>query len=248
MNGKFVDIVFGVGSKFRCERSAAPAEQAASCKLQARGICAPTPKTPAPEFSQPFVLRCGRIGLSLSKPCVDSRRVRSADFRCRSVAAAGDLLFFASPKESKPRKGDPTVCVPPLRYGQPAVFAPAGVELELASLKQSLALFRLDLRSSAHTKGFSETGSDSEPNGSDVVATVFIAACARFAWASGQKNLQNRRIAWFLGADRNFAVFIVEVMREWLPVLLNVGVERRPANRAGGKRRPAAGRSCRTTC
>ena len=35
----------------------------------------------------------------------------------------------------------------------PAVLAPAGVELELASLKQSLALIRLDLRSSAHTEG-----------------------------------------------------------------------------------------------
>ena len=35
----------------------------------------------------------------------------------------------------------------------PAVLAPAGVELKLASLKQSLALFRLALRSSAHTEG-----------------------------------------------------------------------------------------------
>ena len=74
-------------------------------------------------------------------------------FRCRSVAAAGDLLFFVSPKKPKEKKGDPTVCVPPLRYGQPAVLSPAGVELELASLKQSLALFRLDLRSSAQTEG-----------------------------------------------------------------------------------------------
>ena len=30
-----------------------------------------------------------------------------AEFRCRSVAAAGDLLFFASPKESRQRKGEP---------------------------------------------------------------------------------------------------------------------------------------------
>ena len=33
-------------------------------------------------------------------------------FRCRSVAAAGDLLFFASPKKPKEKKGDPGVCVP----------------------------------------------------------------------------------------------------------------------------------------
>ena len=38
------------------------------------------------------------------------------------LAPAGDSLSFASPKESKQRKGDPTVCVPPLRYGQPAVL------------------------------------------------------------------------------------------------------------------------------
>ena len=30
-----------------------------------------------------------------------------AKFRSRSIAAAGDSLSFASPKESKPRKGDP---------------------------------------------------------------------------------------------------------------------------------------------
>ena len=62
-------------------------------------------------------------------------------------------LSLASPRESKRREGDPGACVPPLRYGQPAVLGPAGVELELASLKQSLALFRLDLRSSAHSQG-----------------------------------------------------------------------------------------------
>ena len=42
------------------------------------------------------------------------------------VAPAGDSLSFASPKESKQRKGDPTVCVPSLRYGQPAVLDSGG--------------------------------------------------------------------------------------------------------------------------
>ena len=34
----------------------------------------------------------------------------------------GNSLSFASPKESKQRKGDPAVCVPTLRFGQPAVL------------------------------------------------------------------------------------------------------------------------------
>ena len=45
----------------------------------------------------------------------------------RVIAPAGDLLSFASPKESKQRKGDPAVRVPALRFGQPAVLAFRGV-------------------------------------------------------------------------------------------------------------------------
>ena len=71
----------------------------------------------------------------------------------RVIAPAGDSLSFASPKESKQRKGDPTVCVPSLRYGQPAVLGQSGVSLELAALRQSRALIRFALRSSAHTEG-----------------------------------------------------------------------------------------------
>ncbi len=40
----------------------------------------------------------------------------------------GNSLSFASPKESKQRKGDPAVCVPALRFGQPVVLGPAGVK------------------------------------------------------------------------------------------------------------------------
>ena len=40
----------------------------------------------------------------------------------------------------------------------PAVLSPAGVELALASLKQSLALIRLALHSSAQTEGFCGDG------------------------------------------------------------------------------------------
>jgi len=38
------------------------------------------------------------------------------------LGPAAELLSFASPKESSQRKGDPAVCVPPLRCGQPAVL------------------------------------------------------------------------------------------------------------------------------
>jgi len=47
------------------------------------------------------------------------------------LAPAGDLLFFASPKKPKEKKGDPMVWVPSLRYGQPAVLGESGVSLEL---------------------------------------------------------------------------------------------------------------------
>jgi len=42
------------------------------------------------------------------------------------LGPAADLLFFASPKKRRQKKGDPTVCVPPLRYGQPAVLDVGG--------------------------------------------------------------------------------------------------------------------------
>ena len=48
------------------------------------------------------------------------------------VSPGGDSLFFASPKKSKQKKGDPTVCDPPLHYGQPAVLASGGVRANLA--------------------------------------------------------------------------------------------------------------------
>ena len=64
-------------------------------------------------------------------------------------------LSFASPKESKQRKGDPMVWVPPLRYGQPAVLAKNGAELELGyRLRQSPVLIRFRLRSSAQPDGW----------------------------------------------------------------------------------------------
>ena len=82
----------------------------------------------------------------------------SSSLVCSSPASrglpGGNLLSFcvAKKKVSK-EKGDPMVWVPPLRYGQPAVLAESGVELELATLRQSLALIRFRLRSSAQPDG-----------------------------------------------------------------------------------------------
>ena len=46
---------------------------------------------------------------------------------------AGEVLFFASPKKSTQKKGDPAVCVPCAdATGQPAVLGFGGVSLELA--------------------------------------------------------------------------------------------------------------------
>jgi hypothetical protein len=74
----------------------------------------------------------------------------------REFAPAGESLSFASPKESNQRKGDPAVCVPPLRYGQPAVLGYGGGpqnSLRCAPLRQLRPLSRLRLRSSAQPEG-----------------------------------------------------------------------------------------------
>ena len=46
-------------------------------------------------------------------------------------------------RKSNQKKGDPTVCVPSLRYGQPAVLRQNGVRHKLASLRQVPALIPL---------------------------------------------------------------------------------------------------------
>ena len=53
---------------------------------------------------------------------------------CRDVPPAGHLLFLRR-QEKKAKEGDPAVCVPALRFGQPAVLASSGVSLELAALR-----------------------------------------------------------------------------------------------------------------
>ena len=69
-------------------------------------------------------------------------------------APAGEVLFFASPKKSTQKKSEPAVCVPKQSFGQPVVLALTGVSLELGyRLKQSRALIRSKLCSSAQTEG-----------------------------------------------------------------------------------------------
>ena len=83
-----------------------------------------------------YLINSGLIAFSVGLSSVGAFALSGGgffdEFRCRSVAAAGDLLFFASPKKPKEKKGDPGACVPPLRYGQPVVLGPAGVSCKLA--------------------------------------------------------------------------------------------------------------------
>ena len=58
---------------------------------------------------------------------------------------------------------------------------------------------------SAFTRAWG-TGSGSDSGQLDFGdAIIFIAAYARITWARSRKHLKNRRRAWFLGSDRNFA-------------------------------------------
>jgi hypothetical protein len=52
-------------------------------------------------------LCCPTVRAEVSKHCVESITRFVTKFRCRSVAAAGDLHFFVSPKKPREKKGDP---------------------------------------------------------------------------------------------------------------------------------------------
>ena len=67
----------------------------------------------------------------------------------RDARPAAHLLFFASPKKSRQKKGDPTGRVPSLRCGQPAMLAPGAV------LRNSLRSLR-SLRSNSRSKSVHE--------------------------------------------------------------------------------------------
>ena len=100
---------------------------------------------------------------------------------------ACESLSFASPKERNQRKGDPTVCVPcaSLR-GNLRCSGLAGSRsnsLRFTSLRQSRALIRQTLRSSAHPEG------QGEPN----IHTGLCFAALRSAPIRGRKRHALRR-------------------------------------------------------
>ena len=104
-------------------------------------------------------------------------------------APGGAVTFFRFAERKSPKKGRPH-CLRPLRFatGQPAVLASSGVSLELASLRQSRALIRWPLRSSAHTEGM---GSQT--------AIRAIASLGPLLWA--QAPCAGRRIFWVERSD-----------------------------------------------
>ena len=124
---------------------------------------------------------------------------------CRDVPPAGHLLFLRR-QEKKAKEGDPAVCVPALRFGQPAVLASSGVSLELASLRQSRALIRWSLRSSAHSEGMGEPNSHSglcyaRPLGRQLVLSVawafsthIVKLATRSFWLNEQLSSENNAL------------------------------------------------------
>ena len=99
-----------------------------------------------------------------------------------SPGRRGTFLCFAKEKYPKERRPH---CLRPLRFatGQPAVLGFGGVSLELASLRQSRALIRQTLRSSAHPEG------QGEPN----IHTGLCFAALRSAPTRGRKRHALRR-------------------------------------------------------
>ena len=75
----------------------------------------------------------------------------------RDVRPAAHLLFFASPKQRRQKKGDPTGRVPSLRCGQPAMLAPGAV------LRNSLRSLR-SLRSNNRSKSVHDAWACSAPH------------------------------------------------------------------------------------
>ena len=88
------------------------------------------------------------------------------------LGPAADLLFFASPKKRRQKKGDPTVCVPPLRCGQPAVLDAARRERHAPSLRSATELPGL---------AFASLGRALGPHGFAKPASPFQAPQARSA-------------------------------------------------------------------
>ena len=85
-----------VRSQFHCERSEAPEGRA-----EGSGNLGSDPQNARSHSVRAELVEAFSLDLITAL---------FAKFRCRSVAAAGDSLFFASPKKPKEKKGDPGVC------------------------------------------------------------------------------------------------------------------------------------------
>jgi hypothetical protein len=108
--------------------------------------------------------------------------------RSRSVAAAGDSLSFASPKESKPRKGDPQsgslrFASGTFRCSKQAVYRANSPSAQTSTSPDPLAS---PLLSPARTGGIRiQIREPLNPLRGLNDAMFFIAACARIIWAIG---------------------------------------------------------------
>jgi hypothetical protein len=102
--------------------------------------------------------RCGRY----NRAGIDGRvlrRLRAFVGLCAWPAGlagsrpGGRLTFLATPKKSKQKKATPTVCVPTLRFGQPALLTKRGRYANSAAPQTRVSLIPVLLRCSAHTEG-----------------------------------------------------------------------------------------------
>ena len=149
----------------------------------------------------------------------------SAWFRCRSVAAAGDLLFFASPKKPKEKKGEP-------KSGslRDSLRCSSGAEIletsPLRGRRTSKIFIRPSLRCSALPHGVWGINSDSDSGIFGVRAQIrraFVAPCGCFAakLRSDPKNQVARR---FLKCFR----LIAQVVRAQAAIELVAAAQQEP--------------------
>jgi hypothetical protein len=146
------------------------------------------------------------FGLSLSKSLLDSGAALASASEAALSPRRATYFSLLRQRNLRKRKATLVSASPALRYGATCgARSSRGLVQTRLRLKQARALIRLALRSSAHSQGLCVPRSDSGSGSCPADTTIFIAARARITWARGQKHLRNRRAAWFLGSDPNFA-------------------------------------------
>ena len=130
---------------------------------------------------------------------------------------AATYLFFASPKKSRQKKGDPAAWVPALRYGQPVLAEESGGRARTRlRLRQSLALIPLSSASTgpARTGGEQERKREREGQTSirfklprpDLCPPSAAPGCAAHPRGPARAPRCGRRCRrWFAGAGRTRA-------------------------------------------